>query len=314
MQQVSDADNISFLLSHCLTTVSADKHLPAKKLWDRFNNNWYGLFTQNCQNFASLLYVAIATRIPDSERSLWDEMPDPVIYALSKVSNYGTAGQIVLSSWTIGATALTATEAAAIGPATALAATEGAGAAAATGIQAGGVTTTAAAGSTSSTASATVAKGGAAGSGKVGIGAKLAAAGHTKAAAIAGKGAFMLGPAPAIGVGTIAASVYFRKKYKKHKEARQQLMEGSWHDDIDGEDDMKDEDFTIEGWLEKEDFLFKEAEDGGDEVDKEIEDELAKELEMTRITSEPAQMPDQQLDSDSGLAARSDPRREQTLS
>ena len=345
----------------------AKRSLAVAKLWKEFHGEWYGFFTSNCQNFASLLFMAVAMKIPDDEKTLWEELPDPVVHTLANVSKVSFAGQIVWATWTAGVAAMSAADALAVGAATAAMATQApaigaavtttgaqagivgvagsqagaagsagsqAGAVGATGsqaglagtagtTQAGAVATgstqagagTAAAGSTqaSTATTATTAKGstaagkaGAAAGKAGGVGAKFAAVSHGalgKGALVAGKGLAVVNPAAAIG--GIAATTYLHRRYKKQKSFQKRLQR---HDDSD-----KDEPFSIEQMLADENKLFGEAMKEPDDADGDFENELCESLELTHVSTEPAEMPDQESIIQGDVSTGQDERRHQTL-
>ena len=208
----------------------------------------------------------MAIKIPDAERTLWEEIPDPAVYTLARVSKVSLAGHIVLTTWATGIAAMTSAHAVAVGATTAVVAT-----------QAHGFSTMAGIGSTqaTTTTTATTAKGSATAGKAGGVSAKLAAASHgalPKAALLAGKGIAIINPVTA--VGGIALTGYFHHKYKKHKAFKHRLQA---HDQDAGDGQP----FSIETMLEREDKLFEEAEKEGEEVDVQFEDELYEELDCS---------------------------------
>ncbi|KAL8721933.1 MAG: hypothetical protein Q9225_001489 [Loekoesia sp. 1 TL-2023] len=176
-----------------------------KYIFTEFNADWYGLFTQNCQNFASMLFERVAVEIPNAEKGLWDRIPDPVGYRLAEGAQFALASKITYGTNAayVGAVAK-ATSAAEAGQGLGAAGTMGATSGAAV---SGG---TAAVGGT--TAGSTTAGGGAVTSGHVGFGAKVAGLMHGRHAGTIGSGAKIAGlmhsgHAAAIGSGAKAAAL-----------------------------------------------------------------------------------------------------------
>ncbi|KAL8794208.1 MAG: hypothetical protein Q9182_007629 [Xanthomendoza sp. 2 TL-2023] len=182
------------------------------EIWtEDFNNDWYGFFTQNCQNFAHMLHQRIAVQIPDEEKESWQPIPDPIGYRLADGATLALATKLAYGSkaayaastvgTTTGGSAAGGTGTAAIGSTTAGGTTAGSSSTAALGTTTASSTTTG--GSALTTSQAGVAKGvGAKSVGVKGFGAKTAALMHGSHAA----GHVSLG-AKAAGVGTKAAAV-----------------------------------------------------------------------------------------------------------
>ena len=167
----------------------------AEYLWKNFNKEWYGFFTQNCQNFAHMLFERIAVEIPDAGKGVWDRIPDPVGYRLAEGARLALAGKVAHGT-RIAYLGAAATEAAPVAEAG-----QGVGAAGTMGTTAGGSASggTLAAGGT--TAGGTVAGGtGTAAGGATGT----IAAGGTTASGRAAAGATTAGGTVAGGTGTAA--------------------------------------------------------------------------------------------------------------
>ena len=73
-----------------------------KEIWGSFNKGKYWFITENCQNFASMLYHCIATHddpeISDAERSSWRKMPKPVSHPLADISKGTLVGGASIGS------------------------------------------------------------------------------------------------------------------------------------------------------------------------------------------------------------------------
>lgn len=210
------------------TTPRSQKLTPTKVnyIWDSFNGDWYGFFTQNCQNFVYMLFSRIADT--SSPRNSFEHIPDPIGYRLAdgaqlalatKIATGGKAayvGAMGTKAWTTAAGTMGATTSGSgvaaagstAGTATATTSASTMGAASTTGASGaiGGSTvagsntaasTTAAA--TSSTA-ATSTTASASGASHIGLGAKAATIG-TKAGAGLGTKSALGAKAVAIGSG-----------------------------------------------------------------------------------------------------------------
>lgn len=72
-------------------------------LWTNFNDDWYGFFTQNCQNFVHMLHERVAIEIPKDTKELWERIPDPNGYLLAEGAQLALASKV--AAGTMGVTA-----------------------------------------------------------------------------------------------------------------------------------------------------------------------------------------------------------------
>ncbi|KAL8936591.1 MAG: hypothetical protein Q9216_004852 [Gyalolechia sp. 2 TL-2023] len=110
-------------------------------IWTNFNSEKYLFFTQNCQNFAYMLYERIGVEVVDAERHLWERMPDPIGYRIAEGAQLTLAGQAIKAPVALGSGAAfggTGTATAGTGTVGAMSGTGGT--AAAGGTTAGGTT------------------------------------------------------------------------------------------------------------------------------------------------------------------------------
>ncbi|KAL8882740.1 MAG: hypothetical protein Q9192_007532, partial [Flavoplaca navasiana] len=169
-------------------------------IWNHFNGDWYGFFTQNCQNFTHMLFERIADKEPEKS---FEHIPDPIGYRLAdgaqlalatKIASGGKAAYVGAMGAKAGSTAMgTMGATTTTGASGAIGGSTAAGSTAAGTTAASTTTTTAAA--TSSTAATTSTTAGASGASHIGLGAKAATFG-TKAG---------LGTKSALGAKAVAA-------------------------------------------------------------------------------------------------------------
>ncbi|KAL8735168.1 MAG: hypothetical protein Q9166_001044 [cf. Caloplaca sp. 2 TL-2023] len=293
-------------------------------IWKEFNGDWYGFFTQNCQNFAHMLFERIAMKIPAAEKRAWDRIPDPIGYRLADGAQLALASKLAYGSKAAYAASTMGTTSG--GSAAGGSGTAAIGSTTASGGTAAGSSGTAALGGT--TASSTTTGGSAVTSGHAGIakgiGAKTAAfmhgghaVGHVslgaKAAGVGTKAATVMhgGHAAAIGGGMAKAGVvaayahpvtgialtgglvYLAYRGKKGKR---------WN-----KKNKKPEEMDVFDLLEGEDVAFEQAENLDEEVkeelvadlndpDQEIDEELAEELKLGLVTTELGPMSEEHED------------------
>ena len=308
------------------------------RVWEKFHHGWYGLFTQNCQNFATLLFESIAMKISDAEKSLWGRIPDPLSYRLQELSTASLGGRAAVgtkAAYLTGAEAVASTA----GPgAITSVATEGVGTASVAGTQAAGATQATAAGAmhgSASTAAGTKgvvaagAKGatvGGTGATKVGIGAKVAglgkgivgihgaAAGKAAAVGMAKVGTAAAFAHPVTGVVATTGLIYVAVRGKRSKRWKKG-KKGHESDDV--------EELSVTDMLEAEEKILEQAENpdqalddslvtGLDDFDKKADDELAEHLKLTLVTTEPAEMSEEEKLNAGCVPAGEDTKRSQT--
>ncbi|KAL8683335.1 MAG: hypothetical protein Q9186_000719 [Xanthomendoza sp. 1 TL-2023] len=353
-------------------------------IWTDSNHDWYGFFTQNCQNFAHMLHERIAIKIPDDEKESWQRIPDPIGYRLADGATLALATKLAYGSkaayaastvgTTTGGSAAGGTGTAAIGSTTASGGTTAASSRTATlgSTTAGGTTagssSTAALGTTTAsstttgssavtTTQASVAKGiGAKSAGVKGLGAKTAALMHgshaagnislgAKAAGVGTKAAAVMqgGHAAALGggmakagmatayfhpvsgivvTGGLAYLAYRGRKSKRWTRKNKKSAEMNVFDLLDVEDvafeqaerpdEVVDEGFVADSDTEIDDEFIAELQDG--EVyehvstDLQVDGELADDLELHLVSSEPGRI----LEEDEDVPSVQDKRRTQT--
>ena len=308
-------------------------------IWTNFNGDWYGFFTQNCQNFAHMLFERVVAETPEAEKGLWDGIPDPIGYRLAdgaelalatkiaggtKAVGLGTAGAMGATS----GTAVGTTGAAAAGTTGTMAAgSTGTMAAGSTGTMAAGSTGTMAAGSTGAMAAGSTTAGGsvAAGStgpaaaggttastaaGHLGLGAKAAALMHGGHAAAIGSGAAKAGAVvalahPVTGLALTGGLAYLAIRGKRGK---------GWNKRHKKTDEM-----DVFDLLEGEEEAFEQAENPDPEVKEElaaemndpdlkIDEALAEEMKLRLTTTDPQITPKEH----EAVPAIQDTRRTQT--
>ena len=292
-------------------------------IWTNFNGDWYGLFTQNCQNFAHMLFERVVVETPESEKGSWDCIPDPIGYRLADGAELALATKIAGGTKAVGlgtAGAMGATSGTAVGTTgtavgttgTAAAGTTGTMAAGSTGTMAAGSTGTMAAGSTgtmaagSTTAGGTVAAGStgsaAAGgttastaAGHLGLGAKAAALMHGGHAAAIGSGAAKAGAVvalahPVTGLALTGGLAYLAIRGKRGK---------GWNKRHKKTDEM-----DVFDLLEGEEEAFEQAENPDPEVKEELaaetndpdlsaDEDLAEEMKLRLTTTDPQVIPNE---------------------
>ena len=275
-----------------------------------------------------MLFERVVIEEHDAEKGFWEKIPDPIGYRLAeggqvvlagkairgtratylaaataKAAPIAEAGQGVTTAGTMGATA-TSTTAASGGTVAATGTTAStAGSTAAVGsTTASTATGTAAAGG--STAGTTAAGGGAATSGHVGLGAKAAALMHgSHAAAISSDmmkaGAVAAYAHPVTGLAMTGGLAYLVIRGKRGK---------GWNKKNKKPEDMDGFDLLV-----GEEEAFEEAENPDNDADlndsdQEIDDELAEDLRLGLITTEPGTMTEEH----EAVPAVQDTRRAQT--
>ena len=257
-------------------------------IWTNFNGDWYGFFTQNCQNFAHMLFERVVAETPEAEKESWESIPDPIGYRLADGAELALATKIASGTKAVGlgtAGAMGATSG------TAAVGTTGTAAAGTTGTMAAGSTGTMAAGSTSMAVGSTTAGGAVAtgstgtaaaggttastAAGHIGLGAKAAALMHGGHAAAIGSGAAKAGAVvalahPVTGLALTGGLAYLAIRGKRGK---------GWNNRHKKTDEM-----DVFDLLEGEEEAFEQAEN----PDPEVKEELAAELND----------PDQNVDED----------------
>ena len=69
-------------------------HFTADFIWANFFCDWYGIFTQNCQNFARMLFERVAIERTHAGKEIWDSIPDPVGYQLANGARLALAAKM----------------------------------------------------------------------------------------------------------------------------------------------------------------------------------------------------------------------------
>ena len=239
-------------------------------IWTNFNGDWYGLFTQNCQNFAHMLFERVVVETSETEKGSWDCIPDPIGYRLADGAELALATKIAGGTKAVGlgtAGAMGATSGTAVGTTgTAAAGTTGTMAAGSTGTMAAGSTTaggSVAAGSTGSAAAGGTTASTAAG--HLGLGAKAAALMHGGHAAAIGSGAAKASAVvalahPVTGLALTGGLAYLAIRGRRGR---------GWNKRHKKTDEM-----DVFDLLEGEDEAFEQAE----KPDPKVEEELAAEM------------------------------------
>lgn len=292
-------------------------------IWTNFNGDWYGFFTQNCQNYAHMLFERVVLETPEAEKGSWDCIPDPIGYRLAdgaelalatkiaggtKAVGLGTAGAMGATSGTAAGTTGTV---AAGSTGTMTAGSTGAATAGTSGTMAAGTTTvggTVAAGSTGTAAAGGTTASTAAG--HLGLGAKAAALMHGGHAAAIGSGAAKAGVVvalahPVTGLALTGGLAYLAIRGKRGK---------GWNKRHKKTDEM-----DVFDLLEGEEEAFEQAENPNPEVKEElgaqmndpnpnVDEDLAEEMKLRLVTTDPQLISDE----DGAIPTVQDTRRTQT--
>ena len=69
-------------------------HFTVNDIWADCFRDWYGFFTQNCQNFVHTLFNRVRVESTDAGKGVWDSIPDPVGYQLANGAQLVLAGKM----------------------------------------------------------------------------------------------------------------------------------------------------------------------------------------------------------------------------
>ena len=260
-------------------------HLTADYIWANFFGDWYGVFTQNCQNFARMLFERIVVESTDAGKGVWGSMPDPVGYQLANGAQLALAGRMGY-----GTTAAYLNAVANVAPAAQ--AGQGVEAAGMMGLTSGEVASGVTAAGGGTTAGSNTAGGGTVTSSHVGFGAKAAGLMHGGHAAAIGTSMFKAGVVfafahPFSGLVVTGGLVYLAIRGKRGK--------------IWNKKNVKPEEMDVFDLLMEEDEAIEEAENSNRDVEegqliaeqndpdqlKSNEEELAEEPRSGLFVTEP---------------------------